>query len=44
MKILISIDAYEIAKECGNIKAVNIVLLGLWQNQLKLKKQFGSKL
>lgn len=24
-----SVDAYKIAKECGNIKAVNIVLLGL---------------
>lgn len=33
-----SIDAYKIAKECGNIKSVNIVLLGLMARSTKIDK------
>jgi len=34
----ISVDALAIAKECGNIKAVNIVLLGLLASSTDIKK------
>ena len=34
-----SIDAYKIAKECGNIKAVNIVLVGLMARSTKIEKE-----
>jgi indolepyruvate ferredoxin oxidoreductase, beta subunit len=33
-----SINAYDIAKECGSIKAVNIVLLGLMAKSTKIEK------
>ena len=33
-----AIDAYKIAKECGNIKSVNIVLLGLLARSTKIDK------
>jgi indolepyruvate ferredoxin oxidoreductase, beta subunit len=35
---IISIDALKIAKECGNIKAVNIVLLGLMAKSTDIEK------
>ncbi|MCX7709629.1 MAG: indolepyruvate oxidoreductase subunit beta [Clostridia bacterium] len=35
----ISIDALKIAKECGNIKAVNIVLLGLMAKSTDIRKE-----
>lgn len=33
-----SVNAYKIAKECGSIKAVNIVLLGLMAKSTKIEK------
>ena len=33
-----SIDAYKIAKECGNVKSVNIVLLGLMAKSTEIDK------
>jgi indolepyruvate ferredoxin oxidoreductase beta subunit len=38
IKNTIAIDALKIAKECGNIKAVNIVLLGLLAKSTAIKK------
>ena len=34
----VSIDALKIAKQCGNIKAVNIVLLGLMAKSTEIEK------
>ncbi|MCX7923232.1 MAG: indolepyruvate oxidoreductase subunit beta [Clostridia bacterium] len=35
---IVSIDALKLAKECGNIKAVNIVLLGLMAKSTHIEK------
>lgn len=39
IKKTITIDALKIAKECGNIKAVNIVLLGLLAKSIAIEKE-----
>lgn len=38
-KDFISLDALKIAKECGNIKAVNMVLLGVMAKKLDIEKE-----
>ena len=37
-KNIISIDALEIARKCGNIKAVNVVLLGVLAKSTEIEK------
>ena len=39
LKNVIAIDALRIAKECGNIKAVNTVLLGLMAKSINIEKE-----
>ena len=38
-KNVISLDAFKIAKDCGNIKAVNTVLLGLLAKSVDIDKE-----
>jgi indolepyruvate ferredoxin oxidoreductase beta subunit len=38
-KNVISLDAFKIAKDCGNIKAVNTVLLGLLAKSINIDKE-----
>lgn len=39
----VSIDAYSIAKECGNPKAANVVLLGVMARNLPIERQIWEK-